>query len=478
MIVLLVLISFVYSLNVTQRDTIAAFYSPASRFWELLLGSLLGCRFAPRNIAMKSWQIEMLANIGISIILFSCFWLKSDDPFPGWYAVPPVFGTVLVIFAGPQTLVSKVLSWRPLVWVGLISFPLYLWHWPLLSFVNIFYLGTPSRSSQLYAVLLSVVLALLTYYFFERKVRFSRALWVTPALCLGALSIALAGFFIHRSGGLPTRFPKAIQEYATYQRLNEDRFYRLHTCLIVSTQQTSAAFQPDCVEANFRSTKNSVLLFGDSHAAHLYPGLLSIKDGYELTLAQLTYTQCHVGENAPNSHCDEKYSYVLEAIQRLQPKLIIIAKKYNNLGEIEAIARQIREFKQISKAKIIMVGPVPQWNPQLPDALVSYYFHQMPLNTIPYRMFYRTDSFAAKVDEHARSMAQTLAVSYFSPINYFCNKEGCLTRYGDAFEDLTSWDSAHLTVKASVFAVKKMFEENISTVRQAFAQPAADRKGG
>jgi peptidoglycan/LPS O-acetylase OafA/YrhL len=131
------LFSFVLNVTKIHIDIISAFYSPQSRFWELLFGSLLGWMTINRETyfqQLSSFSKECLSLTGCILLIVSFILMTDKSLFPGWWALLPVVGTVLVIAAGPLTWINRhVFSFRVLVWFGLISFPLYLWHWPLLS---------------------------------------------------------------------------------------------------------------------------------------------------------------------------------------------------------------------------------------------------------------------------------------------------------------------------------------------------------
>ena len=221
---LLYLISLVilcsFSLNVSRIDTdgVATFYSPVPRFWELLFGSALAyvAMFRQDTVAslkdrltlalgrvfclaepaqLRSIAINSMAFLGISLIVIAVLGLNKDFAFPGWWAVVPCAGAVLVISAGPNAWINRtVLSNRVMVFFGLISFPLYLWHWPLLSFPRIIEPASFSRETRIAAVVLSIVLAWLTYRFIEAPLRFgAHGRAKTQVLCAVMLGVAAIG---------------------------------------------------------------------------------------------------------------------------------------------------------------------------------------------------------------------------------------------------------------------------------------------
>lgn len=197
-----------------RSDAVAAFYSPQTRFWELMAGSVLAhMTLHKQNIFSKfkrrldAWLCKIIfaqdqetndknlrnmqSLLGAVLIAIGTLVITKERQFPGWWAVLPVAGAVLIISAGAKAWLNRVvLSSRVLVWFGLISFPLYLWHWPLLSFARIADMGTPSREIRIAVVLISIALAWLTYRLIEkpfRLVKHSQAKTLMPlAECFSA----------------------------------------------------------------------------------------------------------------------------------------------------------------------------------------------------------------------------------------------------------------------------------------------------
>ena len=158
--------SFALSLVTVQHDATAAFYSPIDRFWELMAGGALA--YAARDVRADAWwRTQTLVRhlcsvIGTTLIAIAIVRFDKAAVFPGWKVLLPVVGAALIIAAGPQAWLNRhVYSRRAAVWVGLISYPLYLWHWPLLSFSRLIN-GDPSTPIRIAIAAASIVLAALT----------------------------------------------------------------------------------------------------------------------------------------------------------------------------------------------------------------------------------------------------------------------------------------------------------------------------
>ena len=200
--------SFVLSVSLASRS--AAFYLPVCRFWEIMSGSLLAYG------ARKSWpKFERHKNfggiVGFASIIAALF-VTPERNFPGWWALLPVVGTLLLIWAGPKSWLNRrVLSSPPLVFIGAISYPLYLWHWPLLVYGWIVHGGPPTTAAKIILLSLSVILSCGTYWYVERPVRFGPHRFAKTIICIASLlSIGSIGAWTMASGGFVER---AVAQY-------------------------------------------------------------------------------------------------------------------------------------------------------------------------------------------------------------------------------------------------------------------------
>ena len=166
--------SFVLNLVFIGIKPVATFYLPVTRTWELLIGAGLACAMRSGTLATPHGvRADATAALGVACIVAAVALLDKYAVFPGWWALLPTIGAGLLIAAGPHNLVARhLLSRRAMVWFGLISFPLYLWHWPLLAFARIVEGGLPPAGVRAAAALASIVLAWLSFEFVEKKLRF------------------------------------------------------------------------------------------------------------------------------------------------------------------------------------------------------------------------------------------------------------------------------------------------------------------
>ncbi len=324
----LLVASFAFNAARIGSDPVATFYLPGSRFWELLIGSALAASvFLGKDLSyrLRPRVLSTMAACGLVLILAAVFGLKKADAFPGWWALLPTVGAFFMIGAGPRAWVNKkLLANRFMVFVGLISFPLYLWHWPLLSFARILWSGAPPQHVILIALALAVVLAWLTYMFVEKPLRFGgHAAQKTAALCLGVILVGVAGFAVHKKGGVPDRAFLSASEEA---RLNANAFHWLpgqgQSCLerVNLTEEPKQGATIFCHLDPF-ITNPSVAIIGDSMSDHFYPGFSKLFERYGHGVIQVGMSSCNpfngmMGTRPWNKACEQVnrkiYDYLIK----------------------------------------------------------------------------------------------------------------------------------------------------------------------
>lgn len=288
-IALLAIASF--SLNIsllsgTAQQPVRAFYFPSSRAWELLVGAVLAyvnlykkaqfdlvlSRLLLRDPKQSGADLpNILSWIGIILLTLAIFGLNKGMLYPGWWALFPTIGTACLIVAGEQSWISrKLLINKVAVGVGLISFPLYLWHWPLLAFARIVEGQALGVQTRVTIVFLSVVMAFTTYWLLEKRIRSKRHWGYSTTLLVVLLLIGLMGFQINRQGGYKDRFPDKERLARNVGALSWENagWNQQSGCMAKFGKE----FHQYCQIYNIEKPP-TVLLVGDSNANHFYPGL-------------------------------------------------------------------------------------------------------------------------------------------------------------------------------------------------------------
>ena len=186
-------VSFASSLLIFLGYSQWSFYAPIPRAWELLVGGLAAHQFLdrPRLAQASSGRLINLAAIaGVALIGGAALFYDRTIPFPGLYALLPTAGALLIIMSARSSVNRTILSSRLMVWFGLISYPLYLWHWPLLSYLATVQNGLPTNLEILLTVALSILLAWLTFALWSFRSAARRAWfqsWSRASACSGSL---------------------------------------------------------------------------------------------------------------------------------------------------------------------------------------------------------------------------------------------------------------------------------------------------
>lgn len=272
--------SFAAGLYLVFNDQTAAFYSPASRFWELMVGSVLAylSLHHPQMLA-KSPNIQSF--LGVSAIAAGLIAITKGAPFPGWWALLPTAGAFLIIAAGPGAwLNARLLSSKAMVSVGLISYPLYLWHWPLLSFSRIVTGREASLLLRIGAVALAMLLAWLTYRLVEKPIRFGPRRRQKALLLIAALVVlGLWGNQTFLLRGLPLRDTSAALKIKNEGDLGQDEYFQYASsafplCAPPAIQREAPEWNGHrrCLQSKSQAPED-IAIVGDSHAEHLFVGL-------------------------------------------------------------------------------------------------------------------------------------------------------------------------------------------------------------
>ncbi len=265
-------LSLAWSLYTVRHDPVADFYSPLTRFWELAIGAVLAWlaqRQGAQVLAVP--QATRLSWLGLALLAAALLLIDSGDAFPGAWALLPTLGAALLIQAGPAAWPNQaLLAWRPMVWIGLISYPLYLWHWPLLTYARIIEGETPAAALRWALLVLSFALAWLTWRYIERPLRArTRSRAVIWGLCLALVVVGVAGFVVKSAHGYRHRLAGMMNGDPTTMVIGADRGRLLPGCGIPQGREQGLNY---CVRSREAPIRYAVV--GDSKAEALFYGLV------------------------------------------------------------------------------------------------------------------------------------------------------------------------------------------------------------
>lgn len=349
----LCLLSFIFDLNLLGRNHVAAFYNPFARIWELLIGSSLFLASQLKFVSkteMTGLQLNLLSFLGATLIFLGPIFLRPSSSFPGFWALLPTVGAALLIASGPHALLnSKILSNKLIVYIGLISFPLYLWHWPLLTFLRIIEGDNVSILLRLLALVLSTLFACLSYAILEKPIRwrFGQSKRLLVGLMLAMPAVGLSGFYVYKSDGFRARNSAA----ENFRKNNWSYGWKNEGCtaeyLKIST---------DC-NAN-SSMPPEVLVVGDSHTQGLYLSLAKLMPDVSIMRygSYAPFFNAEVTIDSIHRHEAAEINRILNfAINSKSIKTIIIGfravinisgSNFSNNLEKDAIPRVLRDASQ------------------------------------------------------------------------------------------------------------------------------------
>lgn len=506
-VVLLAVISFSLNLRGVGTPT-ATFFFPQTRVWELLAGAALAYLhtfkrkalgtwvderlFGAREGVMGTWQtrakafcMNAMSVVGLLLVMSVTLSVVKSEHFPGWLALLPVFGAVLMIVAGPDTWINRyVIGNWVMVFVGLISYPLYLWHWPLLSFPHIVDAQVPNERVRAGAVALSFVLAWLTYWLVERPVRFGRgtnSAMVQYGLIAGLGLVGVLGYVTFAQNGLEFRHAALVN------RANKFDYPFIHTC------QHATGLSPSedrCGADSLPVPPPTIVMTGDS-VSNAYSELMAeyVHVSGDGSYYQFGRGLCPMLIDYGPAYCREITGFatryvaetpsvdtvVLPSNWPLYAKGMDWAKGLANFkGEYketpesfyEAFARTVEYYQKLGKKVVVFLAPPSGIDPR-----------SCTLRVVRFTEVNRCESnvwVAREIDGSYRSKVlpylKSRGVDVFDPFRILCGNVKCTAVDG---ERILWADSGHMSRAGSQYLVRKGYPE----LRRLFAKES-DGAGG
>ena len=374
--ILLILAAASFALSARQAfsDPSAAFYWPTARAWELVSGSLLVFGRLP---GMKYPLLRnTTAAVGLILIIFSATIYTKSTPFPGVAALAPCMGAVFIVGSGSagKTIVGRMLSLRPLVFIGLISYSLYLWHWPVIVFqsMGLNLSGITASQQKAFTFALSILLATISWRFIELPFRRNQGT-VVPAtafrLAAFAASVpAAAACLFLVLNGVPSRFPVGATAVASYlEDAGEVARNRTGLCLLTETYTYQNFDQAACLSASKKLP--NYLILGDSHAAHLWYGLSRVV--LDANFLQATASGCKptiTQAVRQNPQCVKLIDFALrDYLPKSHIKAVILGGHWT-VNDLDHLSATIQYVRGLGITPIVL-GPVVEYDAPLPRLL-------------------------------------------------------------------------------------------------------------
>lgn len=460
--VAVIAVSFALNIYGINKYATATFYSPQTRFWELVCGSLLAWYALHRKkyfdlLAANFGNILSIAGVvflGLGILLTT-----RQSAFPGWWSVLPVLGAVLIIAAGTQAWINRVvLSNRVIVWFGLISFPLYLWHWPLLSFAWIVESQTPGRGIRLAAVATSIFLAYFTHRLIEHPIRYgNHSKMKTSSLASLMVIAGIVGYGTYQNDGLGFRknavFHSAIDGdvgHREFQKYLTEKFYACKLPQIRNESSRARETLP-CLLSK-KNDDVEVAVVGDSHAEHAYIGLAEA-----LPAKNVAYYPI----NAMPLIDDKKFLAIYDRLVSSKTTKIIILSSYwlGRINEIPLNSSLENELRKVANKllqidkQIYIMEDVPAFS-FAPEKCKGARWPSTQTTCDENRVAFNGQ--INLFESNLRSLAKKdPRIVLIETSNYFCDERKCNMTDGMS---LLYRDSNHLNIQGSKYMGKKIVE--------------------
>lgn len=499
LLLVITLASLIYGIQMTGTDASAAYYLPFTRFWELSLGGV--AYLMSRKYGFLGQRAHVLTWTGLVLVASACFLIDKDAGFPGYLALLPCLGTAaLLLGASRPGAVHRVLSHKVMVFVGLTSYSFYLWHWPLLFFLNELVVN-PAPTAILATLALSFALAVTGYYLVETPVRRLTSPVVPITLLVALTLLGYIGLNAYQRNGLDFRevngrlaISKMLQRkpaldlVSTNEKrlrfdLGNDETAQLNE-LIPKLRRDTAELQKILDDSNAVNNKDVfcsgggtgsvgcgqttgaattgkrvVLVVGDSHAGNFlralapaYPDVTFVPfiDGGCVPIAQ-RYKN-------PDTLCGKAVLGAMTYVQTHDVDLVMLSSRW--LESFEEIAPDIKHYRQYVK-KIALVGPSLTFSKDVYRILSDY----APPTAFDDHVQESFEQRNIPLNAAMQVFALAQGASYLDKISLFCRGGSCPLFKG---QKLMIYDKGHLTGSGTAYlAASLVMQDPVSAILQS-----------
>lgn len=464
-IILILILSLCFNVTYSLLSISSSYFSPISRAWELMAGCLCACIYRGVNFKslIKSKLVrEVIPIIGLSLIfigLLNYHGGRLNNIISIFFAV---VGTMVVILSSENTLLGSFFSNKVLVFIGKISYPLYLWHWVILSYFRIIESESLNNKHAILAIVISFILASFTYIYIEegfKKIRKNKAGII---IALSILSL-LSGFIIIRTDGFPNREHFLKLEDVDHRKLN----YQFS-----SSSDVCSKFYPEFASNCHLSKEKEpkIMIIGDSHAEDLYPG---IANTFGSSVLSFSVGGCQAIVGTANSNqtlksCKKTMDRAIQfAAESSEIETVILTSFYNNISFSE-INQSNRVYFEESASKVFdtLLGKSKDViyvldRPELPRHIKEC------MNIRPFRLPFHKDN---NCDQHRTSVDEKLSryhdimlnvlsdypqIKVLDSRDVFCSTETCFAKFN---EKSLYRDKHHLSMYGSTVISEKLLK--------------------
>lgn len=466
---LLFCLSFVANLIVVYyfENKSFAFYNSPTRFWELLIGSLLAQHKLLNS--KKYWKnfesVQALSSyFGIFLIIVSFFIINEESAFPGYLALLPCIGTLLLINCDPGHLLNRYLLGNSvLVWFGSISYALYLWHFPLLFVMRTLNPLRTNFTLLIVTLIVSILFAFLSTRFIEST--FRKSLFYPTRFLALLMAAVLILSFLGRATLIDYKDVNFILDRYTNKGWGNQsnlKCLRFRKEITVRTLKRQGCFNLP------NSGEQSVYLIGDSHSGALRSGLKPFLQTRGIELRGISTGWCDwysVGRISKDKICDEIYDAQIEHFRLAKPEILIIDAYWAKLARQEDLEKVLTSYisfvQSLGVSRVIVIGQVPTYDKGLPHTIQNLYTNRgLPIPLETERTPVENDPLG--IDERMKIINYPQGASFVSIDDVLCKFNKCRTLVGSNLAtDLIVWDYGHLTKSGAYYLSEKLFNDLI-----------------
>lgn len=448
----LLVTSLLLSEFMVHKDSLFSFYMPFTRFWELAAGSMIALNRRQLDILESSLTHNLLAAFGIILIFIPIFFYTKSTLFPGFTALVPVVGTVLVIvFANQSTIVARLLSWKILVGLGLLSYSLYLSHNVVFALSRNIGIPLSNISTQIVLIFISLCVAVVSYFFVEKPLRYikaSKSVYLFSSFVLIVI-FAFGGYLLHKTDGLKQWKLEALSP-------------ELSSLVIDSTEEIYERRQikyniiPTAkIPFNEELDSQKVLILGDSKSEDLYVAIATNYAGSKYQFRWLYYDDVEMNNEFPkwSSLSAEENRVSNELLSKADEIVLSATWQYQSTDGVVGFVKFLKELDKkvsiVSTANFNDVASVSysiaKRNMRSPE-VESYLYEQ--IRTDWQRQYFQLKESLGR---------QVTKVRFLEKLHAFCDidSEQCSLRDSDGWY---IYDSGHLTVNGYNFFGKYVLE--------------------
>jgi len=460
--VLILIATLILNVVMSVQNSISDFFLTPYRAWEFLGGSLLAWwHYDKGHEEEVPYYQEALSGCGLLLLGLGMAFIHTGDPYPGWRALLPVTGTLMLMEGGRSAWVNRVILSNPaVVWVGLISYPLYLFHWPALSFVHIVK-GKDAKIEFILAALgIALLLTLLTYYFIEKKIRPSKSRWTVPVLSVTFLCLGISACL--GSYGLISRFKSdpvikkltiAIKDRETFDKKKKFNVADGYFVYRLGGSGNKTLFIGDSNMMQYQCRMEKILsgktgndrgaLFITKYGVPPIPNLVNTDSPTYKNLPNLVDEQLKLDPKIDRVVIAARWLIYFDKNTKWKIQGISTAEDHGRARALEDLGASIKHLSQLGK-KVFLVMSIPTGSLVDPRNMLGRSFEgprQIALESLTKASFLKGngDVLNAIADTARKNGAKVI-----DPMDYLCTNGICIGKDGEGIP--IRYDDGHLRI--------------------------------